>query len=123
MFVPGTSGEFETPVPSAARTTSGNTAMLVDTSALGTPRAIRAQLNVTAASGTTPTLDVAIQDSVDGVNWNTVASFTQATAVTRQVINIITATTPIAPYLRVTWTIGGTTPSFTFAVDWYADPK
>ncbi len=37
------------------------------------------QLDVTAASGTLPTLDVVVQDTVDGTNWNTIATFTQAT--------------------------------------------
>lgn len=103
-----------TPVASAARTTTGTSGIIG-----GTPptEALRAQLEVTAASGTSPTLDVIIQDSLDGgVTWNTVGTFTQATAATRQVINI---TTPFAPLLRVSWTIGGTTPSFTFAIVWH----
>lgn len=109
-------GETETPVPSAARTTSGNSGTLTS---YGAAKTLRAQLNVTAATGTGPTLDVIIQDSVDGgATWNTIGTFAQATAVNRQVINI---TTPFTPLLRVSWTIAGGTPSLTFAVDWYAD--
>lgn len=111
-----TFGERETPVPSAARTASGSSASLLD---YGHPKTLRAQLRVTAASGTTPTLDVIIEDSLDGgTTWNTVGTFGQKTAVGREVINI---TTPFAHLLRISWTIGGTTPSFTFAVDWYAE--
>lgn len=111
-----TSGKTETAVPSAARTAPGNSGPLL---AYGFPKALRAQLNVTAASGTTPTLDVIIEDSVDGgTTWNTIGTFAQKTAIGREVINI---TTPFTPLLRVRWTIAGGTPSFTFAVDWYAE--
>ncbi|TFD74724.1 hypothetical protein [Cryobacterium fucosi] len=82
-------------------------------------KTIRAQLNVTAASGTVPTLDVTIQDSIDGgATWNTVGTFTQKTAASREVINV---TIPFSNTLRAAWTIAGTTPSFTFAIDWYAE--
>ena len=84
----------------------------------GPAQTLRAQLNVTAASGTTPTLDVVIEDTLDGgATWNTVGTFVQATAVTRSVINV---TTPFADTLRIRWTVAGTTPSFTFAVNWIA---
>lgn len=99
---------------SAARTTSGNTA---DFDGF-TQKVARVQLQVTAASGTTPTLDVVVEDSVDaGATWNTISTFTQATAATRQVVNI---TAPFTDRIRVRWTVGGTTPSFTFSVVAYA---
>jgi len=104
---------IETPVASAARTTSGNSGVLGGH--YGDFTEIRAQLEVTAASGTTPTLDVTIEDTVDGTNFNTVGSFTQATGTTREVINI---TTTFADRLRASWTVGGTSPSFTFSVKW-----
>lgn len=108
-------GSREIPVASAARTASGDSGALTG---YGPAQTLRAQLNVTAASGTAPTLDAVIEDSVDGgATWNTVGTFTQATAATRQVINV---TTPFADTLRVRWTVGGTTPSFTFAVHWVA---
>lgn len=110
-------GARENPVPSAARTTSGVTATQPG---YGPARTLRAQLDVTAASGTTPTLDVVLEDSLDGgATFNTVATFTQRTAAGRQVVDI---TTPFSDQLRVRWTIGGTTPSFTFAVHWVAQP-
>lgn len=104
----------ETPVASGARTASGNTGAL---NGYGPGSTIRAQLNVTAASGTTPTLDVVIEDSVDGgTTWNVVGTFAQNTgAPGTQVINV---TAPFSDTLRVRWTVGGTTPSFTFQVDW-----
>lgn len=101
-------------VASAARTASGDSG---DLDGYGAASTLRAQLDVTAAAGTSPTLDVVIEDTLDGVNWNTVATFTQKTAAGRQVTDI---TTPFAETLRVRWTVGGTTPSFTFAVDFHA---
>jgi hypothetical protein len=74
---------------------------------------LRVQLNVTAASGTTPTLDVVLEDSLDGQNWNTVGTFAQKTGVAREVINV---TTPFANRVRARATVAGTTPSFTYAV-------
>lgn len=109
------SGQTETVVTSAARTTSGNSGVL---GGYGPPKTIRAQLDVTAASGTVPTLDVVIEDTLDGTNWNAVGTFAQKGAAGREVINV---TIPFAEQLRVRWTIGGTTPSFTFSVAWAAE--
>lgn len=97
-------------VTSAARTVTGNSGEIDGFNAAST---LRAQLDVTAASGTTPTLDVVIQDSLDGTNWNTIGTFAQKVTTGREVINI---TTPFANRVRVLWTIAGTGPSFTFAV-------
>lgn len=55
-----------------------------------------------------------VEDSVDGVNWNQVAAFGAKTAVSREALRI---NVPFADRIRVSWTITGTTPSFTFAVD------
>lgn len=104
-------GSTERIVASAARTTTGNSGAIPG---FGPARTLRAQLDVTAASGTGPTLNAVIEDSLDGTNWNAVGTFAQKTAAGREVINV---TTPFADQLRVTWTLGGTSPSFTFAVD------
>ena len=101
----------DTILASAARTASGNSGVLSDT--YGGANTLRIQLNVTAASGTTPTLDVVVEDTLDGTNWNTIGTFAQKTAAAREVINV---TSPFASRLRVRWTIAGTTPSFTFDV-------
>lgn len=97
-------------VQSAARTTSGSSAAVVGYAGAKT---LRAQLQITATSGTSPTLNVVVEDSLDGSNWNTVGTFAQKTANGREVINV---TTPFADSLRISWTIAGTTPSFTFNV-------
>lgn len=98
-------------VASAAKVASANSGIL---DGFGTISALRLQLEVTAVGGTTPTLDVLIEDTLDGVSWNTIGTFSQKTAAAREVINI---TTPFADRIRVRWTIGGTAgPSFTFSV-------
>src|SRR5690349_1742879 len=103
-------------VPSAARNANGNSGPI---DGWGSAKTLRAQLNVSAASGTTPTLNVLIEDSLDGgVTWNTVGTFAQKTAISREVINV---TTPFAETLRVSWTVGGTTPNFTFDVRIYSE--
>lgn len=110
-------GTLATVVSSAARTTSGNQEGATSIG-FGSAEKLRVQLDVTAASGTTPTLDVLVEDSLDGTNWNTIGTFAQKTAAGREVINI---TTPFSNQVRVRWTIGGTTPSFTFSVAAYAE--
>lgn len=100
----------ETLAASAARTASGSSAATGGFS--GFPK-LRCQLDVTAASGTSPTLDVVIEDTLDGTNYNAIGTFTQRTAAGRQVIDV---TSPFADSVRARWTVGGTTPSFTFSV-------
>lgn len=109
------SGLVETLVASAARTASGDTGTLTG---WGHATTIRAQLDVTAVSGTSPSLTVLIEDTLDGTSWNTVGTFAAKTATGREVINI---TTPFADRLRVWWTVTGTTPSFTFSVAVYSE--
>ena len=81
---------------------------------------------VTAASGTTPTMTVAVQGSVDGSTWVTLGTVgangynAGSTAVTAPSNLTTTATVravvPAMPYVRYSSTIGGTTPSFTYSV-------
>lgn len=75
------------------------------------------ELDVTAASGTTPTADVKIQTSKDGSGsglgaWRDVASFAQATGVTSERKSFA----GLDRFIRTVVTIGGTTPSFTLSV-------
>lgn len=100
---------YVTLAPSAARTASGNSGALPG---FNWTR-MRLQLAVTAASGTTPTLDVVVEDTLDGTNWNAIGTFTQATAATAQAVDIAGMFTD---QVRVRWTVTGTTPSFTFSV-------
>lgn len=132
-------------VASAAKTASG------DSGAINLP--VRGQDSVliefacTAVTGTSPTLDLYIQESLDGgVTFVDIAHFAQATAaltnpsrlrlsarnVERASDAIVTgvgdATTAAASLsgiplisnaLRVKWVVGGTSPSFTIAVKAY----
>lgn len=70
-------------------------------------------VHCTAASGTTPTLDVSLEESADGSTWTAVANSgaTQLTAAGNRV-----ATAAVTKnFVRVAAAIGGTTPSFTFS--------
>ncbi len=107
-------------VSSAARTASGDSGTL---EGFGDVEAARVQLNVSAASGTIPTLDVVLEDTLDGSNWNVIGTFVQKTSTGREVINMHSGKAESATFQpffatrwRIRWTIGGTTPSFTFAV-------
>jgi hypothetical protein len=74
-----------------------------------------AYLNVSAHSGTTPTLDVKFQDSPSGVagSWVDVPSgaFTQVTTSNTSQRLVLTS---VGPYLQAVQTLGGTTPSYTY---------
>lgn len=71
-------------------------------------------LQVAAVSGTSPTLNVVIESSVDqGATYQTVASFAQKTAPGAETIQV---PVPHRDYMRVRYTLGGTNPQFTFSV-------
>lgn len=71
---------------------------------------------VTAVSGTSPTLDVAIEESPDnGTNWIRIYEFPRITATGSYVSPKIRAT--YGTRFRYVRTVGGTTPSFTNAVN------
>lgn len=74
---------------------------------------LRVQLEVAGTvSGTSPTLDVKVQDSADGSSWaDTGVAFTQVTATgSRQQRELRVRAG--RPYVRVATTVGGTSPSF-----------
>lgn len=95
-------------------------------------------IECTAASGTTPTLDVAIQSSVDGgTTFYTMYRFAQITTTAKRRLNVqgmmgrgeagteasiadtggaLNANAILTRKIRIVWTIGGTNPSFTFVV-------
>lgn len=101
----------ETLVPSAARTANSQIESGED---YGPVDRLRAQLNVTAVTGTTPSMTVVLESTLDGTNWDTLGSFAAKTAVGREVI---TVNPVIGRRLRARWTITGTaTPTFTFSV-------
>lgn len=96
---------------SAARTTTGN-----GTAVTGWSRSAGAavvKLDVTAASGTTPSLTVTVQDSPDGSTWTTRDTFAAKTTTGNETRSLPGG---LAPNVRASWTITGTTPSFTFSV-------
>jgi hypothetical protein len=97
---------------SAARTTSGNTESTPVS--VGWYKEADLFLNVSAASGGSPTLDVVIetQDPASGV-WATLTSFTQKTTTGSE---LKTISTNLGYRIAVKYTIGGSTPSFTFSV-------
>ena len=107
-------GATDVVVAPATRTTSADTGPLTGWGAIQT---IRTQLAVTAVAGTTPSLAVVVEDSLDGgVTWWQLATFTPATAVGAQVINVAK---PFTDRLRWRWTITGTGASFSFSVMTY----
>lgn len=82
---------------------------------------LAAQLVVSARSGTNPTLDVTIQHSIDGgTTWHDLTSFSQVTATGTSFLDfseVLASTAQVyGDRLRAKWTLGGTNPSFTFAV-------
>lgn len=96
-------------VASAARTATAN-GTAFDTSDVDE---ITATLDVSAVSGTDPTLDVILQTTADGTNYYTAGSYTQSTA-TGTEAKVFTG---LGSSSRWRWTIGGTdTPTFTFSI-------
>lgn len=95
----------------AAETATGNGGNVDN--AVSTPNGAVAHLHISAVSGTTPSLTVKVQHSVDNSVWIDLITFAAATAVGSQRAS---ATGTVNRHLRAQWTISGTTPSFTFAV-------
>ncbi len=111
-----------TPLASASRTSSGVGAALD----LGVYRTAHLTLDVTAVSGTTPTLLVTIETAPSSIEstWLSLGAFAAAVAVGRQTRIRFTGADQFA---RVRWTISGSAPSFAFSVTGlkvlvYADP-
>ena len=70
-------------------------------------------------TGTSPTLDITIQQSADGTNWITLIAVTQRVAGSASTVlhTFAAAATdylkPMLPYMRASYVIGGTsTPTF-----------
>jgi hypothetical protein len=98
-----------TDVASAARTATGNSGTIADDLA-GT---VSMLLDVTAVSGTSPTLDVFMSESYNnGVTWVPVWYFPRVTANA----TLRCPALPSGGRRRIDWVIGGTSPSFTFSV-------
>ncbi len=97
---------------SSAQTVSGSGAQIE----VGEYKEALVTLNITAVSGTSPTLVVQLQASDDnGTTWYNLPNglFTSASTVSKQAIQIGT----FGDYIRASFTVGGTTPSFTFGLN------
>ena len=107
-----TRGKAVTLKASGATTATGTTSA----QELGDKGTVRMKLAVTAASGTSPTLAVQLQTSSDGGSsdsWRSLGSaFTTATTTTSQYISV----GGCDRFLRASYTVGGTTPSFTWSL-------
>lgn len=103
-------------VASASRTASGNSGALALSDA---GQKVSFVLNVTAQSGTTPTLDVSVEWSNDkGTTFiapSTAIAFTQVGAATGS--ELIGPFDVQGDHYRVVWTLGGGSPDYTFSVD------
>ena len=98
-------------VASAALTTTTTTAALTPTFGA----TYKVTIPVTAVTGTTPTMDVAIEESSDsGTNWYKVYDFPRITATGFYQSPTIPLTGNRVRYVQ---TIGGTTPSFTRTIN------
>ena len=94
---------------SAARTASANGSSLDPEGAMVGVFA----LDITAAAGTSPTLDVTVEVQDAAGAWHTAGTFAQAVDATGD----STIAVPLAGRaVRAAWAIGGTSPSFTFSV-------
>lgn len=92
-------------------TTSGATSVVTTGSATG----FSFSLNVTAVSGTNPTLDVAVECSLNTAFWFRIYEFPRVTAVPTISLNSDTLAVP-CQQIRYVRTVGGTTPSFTMSL-------
>lgn len=83
------------------------------------------QLANGTTSGTSPTLDVKIQDSADNSTFADVSgySFSQVTAALTDPSTLKIDLRNVRQYIRAVATIGGTTPSFACAVTLVASKK
>jgi molybdate-binding protein len=75
-------------------------------------------LDSEAGSGTSPTLDVKLQESANNSTWSDIsgATFTQVTDAAAAFEKISINTNDVARYVRAVGTSGGTTPVFVYAV-------
>lgn len=100
-------------VTKAAQTVTGASAWV----SIGDAKEIVAQLQSDAGTGTSPTLDVKFQTSYDGTDATAIdlpnGAFTQVAAAASGQIKTLTGA---HRFVKVVWTIAGTTPSFNFGV-------
>lgn len=93
----------------AAVVATGNDAAFVD---VGYATVARLNLVVAAIGGTTPSYTVSLDTSPDGTTWTSTGNFGAVTAngTTHKVFS------GLDRYLRLSWTVTGTTPTATLTV-------
>lgn len=101
----------DTALASAARGSGTYTAGPIANAGMAT--VVLLMVHCTAASGTSPTLNCSLEESADAATWTAVAnsSTTQLTAAG----NAVATAAVTKNFVRVTATVAGTTPSFTFS--------
>lgn len=105
---PGIQGVVD--VASAAITTTATTSSIANNLGNG----FQVSIAVTTVTGTTPTLDVRVEESFDGgTNWVTLYEMQRITATGSYNSPILRAT---GRHIRYVQTVAGTTPSFTRAI-------
>jgi hypothetical protein len=112
---------FRRVVKASGAETASTTHAAVGTAAYGT---VVVEVDVTAASGTGPTLLLVVEGSIDGTTWfqlGQVGANGYSTGMSAAPSNINAVdhsfgAFPAARYVRTRSVIGGTTPSFTYSV-------
>lgn len=116
--MPSTAGSLRAfrSFPCNTHASAAETATGADTAVeLGDCATVRLVLNVSAVSGTTPTLDVTVETSADnGVAdaWRTLGTFAQKTVVAAERKSF----GGCDRWVRTRRVVGGTTPSFTYDI-------
>lgn len=86
---------------------------------------LRATISCPTVTGTTPSATFIVQDSIDGIVWNNLMSFTALTAAGSQTLNYAevrgTTAQAFGDQLRANYTVTGTTPSFTCGLTVFAE--
>jgi hypothetical protein len=107
-----------TVVPSGARTSAGTQDFNGWTPVLP----LRVEVDVTAVSGTSPSMTVYLEQSLDGVNWTAVTQVTATAAAPAYLVATAGLNGTVSSLLRFRWDITGTNPSFTFSTIVHAVP-
>lgn len=101
-----------TVVPSQTKTATGTSPALV----MGYAPNINLEVNVSAVSGTSPSMTLSLQWSNDGVNFGNVDGTPDAFAAITAAGTVVKQVSAKGLYMQVVWTISGTNPSFTFSI-------
>ena len=77
---------------------------------------VAVNIDVTAASGTSPSITFSLEWSDDGSTWAT-PSPAQSFAALTAVSQVIEEFAVLGAFVRLAWTVSGTTPSFTVTAE------